>query len=114
MRLLATKINLLTALVLGLGVTAAWRTSSTDASVQNASQQEIPPAAPPTSPSAPSEPPNSARLRDEIKIVEGLMSPSPRSGLADRGAALYFLADRYLQLGDPAESARTAPRVRGA
>ncbi|HXL21344.1 MAG TPA: hypothetical protein VOA78_02670 [Candidatus Dormibacteraeota bacterium] len=90
----------MTALVLGLAVIAACRTSTTDASVPSANQQEIPPAAPPTFPSAPSEPPNSARFRDEIKIVEGLMSASPRSGFADRGAALYFLADRYLQLGD--------------
>jgi hypothetical protein len=100
MSLLATKINLLTALALVLGVTAAWYPSFTGASVQSASQQGISPAAPPTSPSAPSESPNLARLRDEIKIVEGLLSTSPRSGLADRGAALYFLADRYLQLGD--------------
>lgn len=28
------------------------------------------------------------------------MSASPRSGFADRGAALYFLADRYLRLGE--------------
>lgn len=96
MSLLATKINLLAALVLGLGVTAACLTSYTDVSLQAASQQDIPPAVPPTSPSAPSEPPNSARFRDEIKIVEGLISASPRSGFADRGAALYFLADRSL------------------
>jgi hypothetical protein len=100
MRLLATKINLLTALVLGLGVTAVWRTPSTDSNLQGASQQEIPLAAPLISPSAPSESPNLARLRDEIKIVEGLLSASPRSGFADRGAALYFLADRYLRLGE--------------
>jgi hypothetical protein len=100
MSLLAIKINLLTALVLGLGVTAAWCTSSTDSSLQGASQQGIPPAEPSTSPSVPSELPNSARVRDEIKIVEGLMSASPRSGVADRGAALYFLADHYLRLGE--------------
>jgi hypothetical protein len=100
MSLLAATINLLTALVLGLGVTAAWRTSSADASIQSASQQVILPAAPPTSPSAPSEPPNSAQLRDDIKTVEGLLPASPRSGFADRGAALYFLADHYLRLGD--------------
>ena len=100
MSLHAAKINLLTALVLGLGVTAAGRISSNNASVLSASRQEIPPAAAPTSPSAPSESPKLARLRDEIKIVEGLLSASPRSGLADRGAALYILADRYLQLGD--------------
>ncbi|HWY55355.1 MAG TPA: hypothetical protein VNZ03_12875 [Terriglobales bacterium] len=104
MRLPATMINLLTALVLWLGVTAAWRTSSTGASVQSANQQEIPPAAPPTSSSAPSESPNSARVRNEIKTVEGLLSVSPRSGFADRGAALYFLADRYLRLGDRLEA----------
>ena len=100
MSLLATKIDLLTALILGLGGIAACRTSSTDGSVQGVSQQAVPLAAPPTSLSTPSEPPNSARLRNEIKTVDGLMSASPRSGLADRGAALYFLADRYLQLGD--------------
>jgi hypothetical protein len=100
MSLLAATINLLTALVLGLGVAAAWRTSSADARIQSASQQVILPAAPPTSPSAPSEPPNSAQLRDDIKTVEGLLPASPRSGFADRGAALYFLADHYLRLGD--------------
>jgi hypothetical protein len=67
MRLPVTKINLLTALVLGLGVTAACRTSSTGASVQSASQQEIPPAAPPGSTSrlffVGSPPPSSVLLR---------------------------------------------------
>jgi hypothetical protein len=43
---------------------------------------------PPTSP-------DSQRLRDEIKTVEGLL---PR--VADRGAALYLLADHYARLGD--------------
>jgi len=100
MSLLATKINLLTVLVLGLGVTATWHTYSTDVRIQSASQKEIPQTAPPTSPSAPSEPPNSAQLRDDIKTVEGLLSASPRSGFADRGAALYFLADHYLRLGN--------------
>src|SRR5246127_3703399 len=98
MSLLATKINLLTALVLWLGVAAGGRKTAPDASVQSASQQGIPPAATPTSPSAPSEPPNSAQLRDDIKTVEGLLSASPRSGFVDRGAVLYFLADPYLRL----------------
>src|ERR1700758_5070535 len=92
------------ALVLGHGITAAWRTSSANVSVQNASPQVIAPAAPPTSPSAPSEPPNSAQLRDDIKTVEGLLSASPRSGFVDRGAVLYFLADHYLRLGDRAKA----------
>ena len=48
-----------------------------------------PPAASTTGPEG------SVRLRDEIKVVEGLL---PR--LADRGAALYLLAHHYAHLGD--------------
>src|SRR5215470_5717031 len=41
-----------------------------------------------------------ARLRDEIKVVEGLLTDSPgRAGLADRGAALYLLAHHDAHLG---------------
>src|SRR5579859_922593 len=92
----AAKINLLTAVILGLGVIAVCRIFSTVASAQSASPQTPPPASAP----APAEPANAARLRDEIKMMEGLLPSAPPSGFADRGAALYFLAARYLQLGE--------------
>ena len=51
---------------------------------------------------APSDP---GRLRDEIKVVEGLLADSPRrAGLADRGAALYLLAHHYAHLGDQSKA----------
>jgi hypothetical protein len=100
MRLLATKINLLTALVLGLGVTAAWRTSSTNASLQRANQQGTSPGPATTPAPKPSEQQKSARLREEIKVIEDLLSHAPTSGFSDRGAALYLLADHYVRLGD--------------
>ena len=46
-----------------------------------------------------------ARLRDEIKVVEGLLADSPgRARLTDRGAALYLLAHHYAHLGDQAKA----------
>jgi hypothetical protein len=52
------------------------------------------PAAPPTT-----GPEDMARLRTEIKVVEGLL---PR--LVDRGAGLYLLAHHYAHLGDQAKA----------
>ena len=57
-----------------------------------ASRQDNP--SPPPAASTPGTE-DSARLREEIKVVEGLL---PR--LADRGAALYLLAHHYAHLGD--------------
>jgi len=47
---------------------------------------------------------NSAGLRDEIKAIEGLMAHAGPSGFADRGAALYLLAEQYVRLGDRAKA----------
>ncbi len=47
---------------------------------------------------------NSAGLRDEIRAIEGLMAHAGPSGFADRGAALYLLAEQYVRLGDRAKA----------
>jgi len=104
MGLLTIKINFFMALVLGLGVSAAWRTSSTDANVQSANQQ-APPAGPATTPTPkPSEQQKSLQLREEIKVIENLLSHASTEGFSDRGAALYLLADHYVRLGDRAKA----------
>jgi sugar lactone lactonase YvrE len=98
--LVAIKINFSMALVLGLGVTAAWRTSSTDANVLSANQQGTPQGPAATPAPKPSEEQQSLRLREEIKVIENLLSHAPAGGFSDRGAALYLLADHYVRLGD--------------
>lgn len=94
----ATKTTLLTVSVLGLGFIVMCRASSGDAIIQSMRQREIPAATP--VPPVPSKPPNITRTREEIGIVESLISGSQRSGFVDHGAALYFLAGHYLKLGD--------------
>jgi hypothetical protein len=50
---------------------------------------------------APTAPADSARIRAEIQSVQTML---PK--IADRGAALYFLARRYAQLGDSLQALR--------
>ena len=69
MGLLAIKINFFMALLLGLGFSAAWRTSSTDANVQSANQQAPLSGLATTATRKPSEQQESLRLRGEIKVI---------------------------------------------
>ena len=96
--------TLLAALTLGHGTALAGKTFTGDASSKSLSQQGTAPA-PATTPTATaSELSNSARLREEIKVLENLLSPAQPSGVSDRGAVLYLLADHYLGLGDRAKA----------
>jgi len=73
-------------LVPGLAIAPAFSPSQTAFAQQNSS---APPAVSP----------DTARFRGEIERIEVLL---PK--IADRGAALYFLARRYAQVGDRKKS----------